>query len=269
MSTPVELEAATDVGRFGGKTARLAQARAAGLPVPEGLALDVDAARAVASGARALTLPEGRWAVRSSSVAEDGEQASFAGQHLSVLGVKSAAVPEAVARVVASSEGARPAAYRARLGIRDAPRMGVLIQRMVRSDVAGVLFTRHPVTGADERYVEASWGLGEGVVSGVVTPDAFRISSRGEILERTASYKDVEVELDPDGRPAEVPIPDALRARLCLGDAALHALHALASRLETVFAASQDIEWAFEAGALQLLQTRPITTGIVAATPRP
>jgi pyruvate,water dikinase len=142
--------------------------------------------------------------------------------------------------------------------------MAVVIQALVDADMAGVLFTRNPVTGADERVIEASWGLGEAVVAGLVTPDSYRLERGGRELERILGDKDVAIRPRSnagDSDPTEeVPVdPDKVDA-FCLGDADLMALDTLATRCDDVFGSTDhDIEFAFRDGQLFLLQRRPIT----------
>ncbi|MEZ0581161.1 PEP/pyruvate-binding domain-containing protein [Nocardioides sp. MH1] len=262
------LVAATDECVYGGKAAQLATALGAGLPVPGGFALGWDAVRDVVAGEvdlRALldTMAPGPWAVRSSAIGEDSEDASFAGTHLSVLGVVgSAAVRDAVHRVHESAHDPGAIAYREQHGLDPAPRMAVVLQEMVASEVAGVLFTRHPLTGARERLIEASWGLGEVVVSGQVTPDQYRLSPDGVPLECTTGEKDIALRLRADGRVEEQAVDPGLVEAPCLDDVRLQALHQLASACDTVFdAEDHDIEFAFAGERLYLLQRRPITHG--------
>ena len=109
--------------------------------------------------------------------------ASFAGAFLSVLGVSG---PEAAAVAVRdvhkSGQLLGAHSYRVTLGLGAGNRMAVVVQQLVDADVAGVLFTRNPVTGADERVIEASWGLGEAVVGGLVTPDSYRVARGGRVV---------------------------------------------------------------------------------------
>lgn len=272
MSTPTltPLAAAGDADGFGGKAAQLAAALSAGLPVPGGYALDWESVRAAVAGDPqvcdelcAELLGERPWAVRSSAIGEDSAAASFAGTHVSVLGmVGPAAVLEAVRTVHDSGSAPGAQAYREQHGLDTAPRMAVVLQEMVASEVAGVLFTRNPVTGAAERLIEASWGLGEMVVSGQVTPDQYRLDSSGRLLEQTAGEKDLALLLDADGSVSEHPVEGARVEALCLDDARLEELHRLAVDCDRVFATDEhDIEFAFAAGRLFLLQRRPITHG--------
>jgi pyruvate,water dikinase len=130
----------------------------------------------------------------------------------------------------------------------------------VAADVAGVLFTRNPITGIDELVVEASWGLGEAVVQGLVVPDLYRVARTGQVIERRPGAKKVAVRHLVDGGTRTEPVEPELVKRLCLADAHLRALSQIALRCDEVFGPeSHDIEWAFDAGAPYLLQRRPIT----------
>ena len=157
MLAPVELRLATDEAVFGGKSVQLGASLRAGLPVPPGWALSVDfVAALIAQDTAALDTLEGflhdkpwPFAVRSSGVGEDANIASFAGQHFTELNrIGFAEIVSALHVVWDSGHGDGALAYRAKLGITAPPRTAVTLQRMVFPDCAGVLFTRHPVTGA-------------------------------------------------------------------------------------------------------------------------
>jgi pyruvate,water dikinase len=261
----VPLADAGDASLFGGKAASLATALRAGLPVPPGFALSVEAAAAVSSEPHATDLAAclassgERWAVRSSAVGEDGAAASFAGQHLTVLGVSTADVPAAVAKVVASGRGGGARAYRARMGLGDAG-MAVVVQALLPAEVAGVLFTVDPVTGTPGIVVEAAWGLGEAVVSGLVTPDHWRLDADGALVEHRPGSRDVQV-VARDGGAREEPLPPDRAGRACLSAADLTALVALVRDVDRVWAGPHDLEFAFSGGSLWLLQRRPVTRG--------
>lgn len=258
-----------DRDEYGGKALELGRATRAGLPVPDGIALAPELVEAVVQGdgaARATVLSActglGAVAVRSSAIGEDGARASFAGQHLSVLNVRSErALLDAVARVHASGQSASAVGYRQRVGVGGAARMGVVIQRLVHADAAGVLFTKNPVTAADERLIEAAWGLGEAVVAGLVTPDRFRLARGGKVLERALGDKDIAVVWRDSGGTEERALDAGRAGRLCLTDAQLSALEALAVACERAFSGPHDIEWAFAGERLYLLQRRAITRG--------
>ncbi len=268
--TLVALHEAVDEATFGGKAVQLAAAIRAGLPVPGGMALAatlVDAVAAAEPGAMASLASAwsalgGPLAVRSSAVGEDSEAASFAGQHLTRLNVNSAeALIEAVRAIRESAHEASALGYRDRLGITGPPRIGVVLQRLVIPDCAGVLFTQNPLDGRDERVIEASWGLGEAVVAGLVTPDRYRVSRDGRVVERTPGTKSIEIRVVLGEGTREEPVAAERARALCLDDAHLHRLHALACRCEEVFGGAQDLEWAFAGESLHLLQRRAITRG--------
>lgn len=264
----VPLADAVDEGEFGGKGAQLAAALRAGLPVPGGYALGWAAVETAVAGdadlgAELAGLAPGPWAVRSSAIGEDSAAASFAGAHLSVLGVAGATgLADAVRRVHASAREGSALSYREQHGIETPCRMAVVLQEMVAADVAGVLFTRHPVTGDRERVIEASWGLGEMVVSGQVTPDNYRVSCDGVPLDWSPGEKDVALRLLPDGRVEEHEVAADLVEARCLDDGQLRALHDLANACDEAYGSTDhDIEFAFAGSRLFLLQRRPITHG--------
>jgi hypothetical protein len=255
---------------YGSKAVGLGDAAREGLPVPPGVALSGDLVEVVASGDEkaiekvtkaiaALTPP---FAVRSSAIDEDGAAASFAGQHITVLNVHSTAdVPAAVREVWWSANSDSAITYRQRVGLFTRPSVGVVVQTLLNPDVAGVLFTEHPVTGADERLIEASWGLGEAVVAGLVVPDHFRLDRSGQVLERKAGRKRIAVRPLPNGGTFEQQVAPAQVNQLCLDETQLAALGELALRCEKVYGPRRDIEWAIQNGVLYLLQCRSITTG--------
>ncbi|HEX8409473.1 MAG TPA: MFS transporter [Thermoanaerobaculia bacterium] len=267
--TVVALRDAASEEAFGGKASSLARALGAGLPAPDGFAVSWESVdRAAAGDAAALDAIVAAFrgfgaavAVRSSAVGEDSLDASFAGQHVSILNVTNETMlVDAVRTIHASARAESALAYRRKMGISGEPRIAVVLQRMVDSDVAGVLFTRNPISGANERVIESAWGLGEAVVAGLVTPDRFRVTPSGEIAERTAGRKDFMIRFAADGGTVEKPLPPDDIARLSLTDAQLLALHALATRCEEFYGGPQDLEFAFANGTLFLLQSRPITT---------
>ena len=121
------------------------------------------------------------------------------------------------------------------------------------------MFTRNPITGADERMIEASWGLGEAVVAGLVIPDSFRVGRDGGVLERRAGLKRVAIRSLPDGGTREDEVAPGLVEQLCLDDEQLAELNLLALRCEEVYGPDRDIEWAVADGTLYLLQCRAVT----------
>ena len=174
-------------------------------------------------------------AVRSSAVEEDLGNASFAGIYDTVLGVRGLeAVSQAVQNCWNSVFGQRAAVYRAMKGLNGAPRMAVLVQRLVAAEASGIAFTAHPLTGdTSVTLVNAVAGLGESIVSGRTTPEEWLVAHGQATCE--ASYKAVL---------------DATKARR---------VAELAERIEVHLGCPQDIEWALSQGRLYLLQARPIT----------
>ena len=266
----VALAKAADTALFGAKAVGLGEAARHGLAVPPGIALSGDLVEAVAARdagavallAKALGGLAPPFAVRSSAVDEDGAAASFAGQHLTVLNVQSAAdVPDAVRDVWWSANSDSAITYRQRVGLVSRPSVGVVVQTLLDPAVAGVMFTEHPVTGADERLIEASWGLGEAVVAGLVVPDHFRLARDARVLERKAGRKRIAIRSLPNGGTFEQPVATAQVSQLCLDDAQLAALAALAQQCESAYGPRRDIEWAFQGDTLYLLQCRAVTTG--------
>jgi hypothetical protein len=278
VSQIVPLAEARDDALFGSKAVGLGQAARAGLSLPPGVALSGAVVEAVANGdERALSeVGElvrplgGPLAVRSSAVDEDGAQASFAGQHLTLLNVPSADdVGAAVREVWWSANSDSAITYRQRVGLFRRPSVGVVVQTLLDPESAGVMFTRNPINGADERLVEASWGLGEAVVAGRVIPDNFHVDRSGRVLRRTAGFKTIAIRTRPDGGTADEEIPRDEAERLCLDDGQLAELHRLAERCEEVYGPDRDIEWAFAGGQLYLLQCRAITAVATDAPPPP
>jgi pyruvate,water dikinase len=203
-------------------------------------------------------------AVRSSATAEDLPFASFAGQqdtYLNVVGTD--AVLDAVRRCWASLWTDRAVVYRASNGIDNRTvRLAVVVQRMVDSAVAGVLFTANPVTGhRRQAVIDASPGLGEAVVSGAVNPDHFVVDTVTEtILERRLGDKRLAIRSLPGGGTEHVEVAQGSDAA-CLTDEQLIALARLGNRVEERYGAPQDTEWAIDDdGVLWLTQARPITT---------
>ncbi|HTK66225.1 MAG TPA: PEP/pyruvate-binding domain-containing protein [Pseudonocardia sp.] len=219
-------------------------------------------------------------AVRSSGTAEDLAGASFAGQHDTYLDVRGGDdVLDAVRRCWASLWTDRAVAYRSQRGFDHGlagdgavdgggVALPVVVQAMVAADCSGVLFTADPMTGAVDRYVvNAGWGLGEGVVSGVLEPDQIVLDRATlEPVERTLGAKEVRVVRDPDTGSGTVTetTPADLRARYAVDDVQLRQLARLGRRVTEYYGGwPQDIEWAFTgSGAearLHLLQTREVT----------
>lgn len=211
-------------------------------------------------------------AVRSSANAEDLPGASFAGQYSSFLNVRGeAALLEAVRECWASLWNERAVAYRQKQGIgnRDLAH-GVLVQQLVLAERSGILFTANPVNGRrDQQLSNASWGLGEAIVGGEVTPDQWVLDKEhGTVLESFVSRKEVMTVREEDGIRL-VPVPTDQVEVSTLNAEDVQALAELGLRAEAYFGAPQDIEWAFSDGVFHLVQSRPITSLYPMPEPRP
>jgi pyruvate,water dikinase len=266
----VSLARARETAIFGSKAVGLGQAERDGLPVPPGVALSGSIVEAVASGEeraiakvmKAVASLAAPLAVRSSAVDEDGAEASFAGQHLTLLNVPSInELTSALQEIWWSANSDSAITYRQRVGLFTRPSIAVVVQTLLAPDVAGVMFTENPVTGTDERVIEASWGLGEAVVAGLVIPDHYRIDRSGQVVERKPGRKDVAIRPVATGGTVEEAIPPDRAEQLCLDEDELAQLSQLALRCEQVYGPARDIEWAFASGTLYLLQCRAVTTG--------
>lgn len=231
------------------------------------LALPPDVAAAVAEGYRTLGQRRGiaelPVAVRSSAIDEDGSETSFAGQHDTYLNIHGGdAVVDAVHRCVRSAASDEALAYRKQRGLSlDDLRVAVLVQELVPSDVSAVAFSANPLTGArDELMITASWGLGESIVGGTVTPDTFVVSKPDAAISwRDIAQKERMTVLAEHGT-AETDVPADLQGRPSLTDEQVLRIADLASRLEAAAGHPVDVECAFAADTLYLLQCRPITT---------
>jgi rifampicin phosphotransferase len=201
-------------------------------------------------------------AVRSSATAEDLAGASFAGQQDTYLNVRGAEMLlEAVKSSWASLWTARAMAYRARQGIDPATvSLAVVVQKMVESESAGVMFTANPANGRrNEVVISAAWGLGESVVSGSVTPDSIVVEKEsGRVISREISNKEVLTVYTESGTE-ERPVPEARRRQPVLDDEMAAELARYGARIEELYGSPQDIEWALSEGELFILQARPIT----------
>jgi pyruvate,water dikinase len=235
----------------------LAELRALILEAPTSAALENEITDAL------RTLDGGPVAVRSSAGAEDLPGHSFAGLYDSFLGVRgSAAVAQAVKRCWASLWSDRAFEYRCRNGFDDRNgSMSVVVQTLVPAEVSGVLFTSDPRGHADRILIEASFGLGEAIVSGRVSPDRVVLSKPDlRIVESSVSEKCLQVAIGSTGEIEEQSVAQEYRTEPCLSNAIIHELGALGLRVEKDLGEPQDVEWALSSGRPYILQSRPITT---------
>jgi len=228
--------------QVGSKAAILGTLRQAGLPVPDGFCIPLEAAQEeagdlwseIAQAYRLLAPDDGAVAVRSSGVEEDSPHASFAGQYETILNVRGMeALRSAIEQCWQSVHSPRVQAYQTRRGKRD-HLLPVLVQRQVPATVSGVLFTVDPVSGSDgEIFIEATPGLGEALVSGHAAPAQYRVNQQGEVHVLSS--------------------PELLTPAQC------RALAELGDRMERILGRGQDIEWAMAGDQIYVLQARPIT----------
>jgi pyruvate,water dikinase len=202
-------------------------------------------------------------AVRSSATAEDLPEASFAGQQetfLNILGEVD--LLDAVQRCWASLYGARAIYYRSKQGFDDrSVNIAVVVQELIRSEKSGVMFTSHPVTGEPLTIVEGSWGLGEAVVSGSVSPDNYVFDLRSErIVDRLIAEKEIMIVPEGEHGTKIVDLTGEQRTAPVLSDAEVARLAMLGKIAEDHYSNPQDIEWAIVGGDFFILQSRPITT---------
>ncbi|MFJ3694861.1 rifamycin-inactivating phosphotransferase [Streptomyces sp. NPDC090052] len=227
----------------------------------EGIAVPDDLAAAI-TGALARLGEHTACAVRSSATAEDLPTASFAGQqdtYLNVVGPE--AVLQHISRCWASLFTERAVTYRRRNGIdHRTVHMAVVVQQMVFPDASGILFTADPVTGNRKvATVDAGFGLGEALVSGLVNPDVFKVR-HGEVVERVIAAKHRAVHALPAGGTREVAVDPQRQEQPALTDAQAVRLVQLGRRIEAHFGRPQDIEWCLADDDFRIVQSRPITT---------
>jgi len=248
----VTLDRVSDVEapRAGGKASNCARLKQAGFPVPDGIVVLSNATDAsLADVARhrwfAAVPGDELFAVRSSGIDEDGAGESFAGIHETLLNVTRDELASAIRTCRDSAQSAQAREYRRAKGLSETGQMGVLVQRMVNATVAGVAFTVNPVTGAtDEVVINASWGLGEALVSGRVDPDEFVIAgSTSEIRWRRIGEKGTDQATDA-----------------ALTDGQVRELTMLVLQVALHYGAPQDIEWCYDGARFWIVQSRPVTT---------
>jgi len=265
-----------DAGLVGGKAANLSRLARMYHRVPDGFSLPVtvmdeahpldlcnEITAAISDLMNCHSLPDFIAAVRSSAVDEDGATASFAGQHETYLNIAGAdAIIQAVTRCWESARSEQALEYRRKQGLSvERPQIAVFVQQLVASDVSAVLFSANPISGnRDEIVINASWGLGESIVGGTVTPDTFIVRKQDlEITQRIIAEKQHMTVSAPLGTH-EVEVPRFLRMETCLTDEQVVEMAKLALTLETTMDHPVDVECAYADGELYLLQCRPITT---------
>jgi pyruvate, water dikinase len=237
-------------------------------PIPSEIAEEIRRAYEELVGAET----NGPVAVRSSATAEDTEAASFAGMNETFLNTRGPdAVLEAVRRCWSSLFGGRTIFYRAKRGFGQADTdIAVIVQRQIVAARAGVMFTVDPATGAADRLViEGSFGLGEAVVSGRVSPDRYVVDKESlAVLVREIHPKTEVIEPHPQGGTMLHELSYEAAIRPTLSDAEARSLARLGKKIESHYGSAQDTEWAIDAHSeIWMLQSRPVTSAGEAATP--
>lgn len=265
-----------DAALVGGKAANLSRLARLDHRVPDGFSLPVtvieaahpldlreEVTSAVSDLIRCHGLPDFIAAVRSSAVDEDGATASFAGQHATYLNLVGADdILQAITRCWESARSEHALDYRRRQGLPvERPQLAVLVQQLVAADVAAVAFSANPVTGnCAEVMINASWGLGESLVGGAVTPDTFVVRKSDVAITQRAIADKQRMTVPATRGTRAVDVPRFLRQQASLSDEQVSEVAKLALALEAAMGHPVDVEAAFAGGKLYLLQCRPITT---------
>ncbi|MCR5775164.1 MAG: phosphoenolpyruvate synthase, partial [Lachnospiraceae bacterium] len=286
-----------DIATAGGKGANLGEMTSSGIPVPPGAVLCADAydhfisengidpdtyeraqdlRKSILSGVIPADIQHeiedfytgpgkknARIAVRSSATAEDLEDASFAGQqetYLNVTGMED--LLSKIRMCYASLWGDRAVSYRKNSGYdKEKVSLAVVIQEMVESEAAGVMFTSDPAGDRENVHINASYGLGEAVVSGIVNPDEYICDRNGTVLKEVIGSKEEEIIYSADNRgTVKVPVDESRRKRAALDKDIIPKLVAEGIRIEEHYGHPMDIEWAVRGGRIYILQARNITT---------
>jgi pyruvate,water dikinase len=235
----------------------------AGLPVPAGFCVTWDETETMAMMDLSMALARLRptsYAVRSSAIQEDSSCASFAGMLTSRLNIGSAEDVLAALREIHDSAMAPSAeGYSRRLNVPSCARIAGVVQEFLPAEAAGVLFMRDPQVAGNHFVLEACWGLGVGVVEGVVRPDRWLVSAGGDVISSLIADKDVAVIASGRTGTTQITVDPGCRRRPCLTNESIRELAGLAAECQRLFGGPQDIEWALWQNRVWLLQSRPIT----------
>lgn len=266
----VNLNDAYEIADFGGKASNLAKGLKFGLPIPKGFVINRQFVNLVVNGDELATyILKNKFAdsctsvaVRSSSISEDSKNASFAGQHTSILNIKTFEQLISAIKIVADSVMSKSAQmYREKMYLKHETEIAIIIQEMVNVDKAGVMFSCNPITGTREIIIESSWGIGEAVVSGLVIPDYFKLNlASGEVIEIKSGIKDRFLCMNDNYGISEMSVPEDQICQVSLKQNDLSKLYSLMVDCEKIYGLNLDVEWGFINDEVKLLQCRPITT---------
>ncbi|HEX6258251.1 MAG TPA: PEP/pyruvate-binding domain-containing protein [Candidatus Saccharimonadales bacterium] len=266
MDKLLPLKDAIDVTIVGGKASALAALLRAGFRVPNGFVLPANASRIISPDLehailRAYDDIGGHFvAVRSSAINEDGLEAAWAGQLDTFLNCSRSELMQKIQACRQSSATARAQSYAKQKGIATT-HVAVIVQEMIDSDVSGVAFSLHPITGSQEQVViEAGLGLGEAVVSGLITPDTYVVNKAdARLLEKHVSTQDKKLQRNTNGQNIwQHTGPEGAKQKLAPEH--ITEISSLTQELALFFKYPIDMEWAIKDGTVYVLQCRPITT---------
>ena len=257
----------------GGKGSSLGEMAQAGIPVPPGFVVTADAFKAFSGHDFPKELEEeilqafnglgaNRVAVRSSAVAEDSTKASWAGQLETYLNIGRGELIENIQKCWDSIKSERALSYATDKNLSEEDlTVAVVVQKMVGSEVSGVMFTVNPVTeNHNELMIEATFGLGELLVQGEITPDNFLVSKNDlKLISEDIQVKEKKLVFQ-DGKNTVVELSGEEGSRRTLSGNQVKELAELGIKIEKHFSKPQDIEWALENGKFYILQSRPVTT---------
>lgn len=233
------------------------------LGIISNLSLSAEVVQGLFTSLDLLAMAEGPVAVRSSAIHEDGASSSFAGQYATLLGVRGRdAIVNAILDCYRSFYTTQSLFERARAGIiENEAGLAILIQPLIDAECAGVCFSIDPVAQKRERIVVSSaWGLGVGVVDGIVPSDTdWLYRDKITIEKRNIVEKTTQVKISANGQEQIVPVPHETSRVACLPEAWLQRIAQFAIALENLFGRPQDVEWAVSGGQVWILQSRPIT----------
>lgn len=262
-----------DVKEVGGKGASLGEMMRAGIPVPLGFVVTTDAYKKFYNQELSVEIRNDvlrafdrlgfqRVAVRSSAVAEDSSKASWAGQLETYLNVKRDSLIAKIRDCWDSIKSERVLSYAKQHLSKDQLAVAVVVQKMIKSKVSGVMFTANPVTkDKGEIMIEAGWGLGELLVQGMITPDNFVLDKKTFRIKTSDVQTQETMLVFQDGKNKKISVPKDKQAKQKLTETQLADLAKLGIKIENHYQAPQDIEWAIDsAEKIWILQSRPITT---------
>ncbi len=262
-----------DISLVGGKGLSLGIMTQAGLPIPDGFIITTEAYKAfndqglpnevqtdISRAFDALNI--NRVAVRSSAITEDSLTTSWAGQLGTSLNITRENLTESIKSCWDSIRYDKALAYAQRHGItQDKMLVAVVVQKMVDSDVSGVMFSANPITkNYDEIMIEAVYGLGELLVQGLVTPPNFVLDKKTLTIKSKTEGEQDKMLIFDEGKNKKVTLPDKLRQAEILNTEQLQELGKYAITIEQLYKKPQDIEWSREADKFYIVQSRPITT---------